>query len=179
MHSVAAAADLRAGRCNSSGYRRLRSARASIARCYQSADSGGQGNAYPACRSRVKERARQSMPSSGQISGSPLRFIGKLKTIDRILPLRDPKDPVRRGWQQLESGITQRINAINLLLDDNSTITAHLQGTAFVPAGADLRQPQLSPGERGNRSAHTTYSTSAAPISCGREGYSHRSRGQC
>src|SRR5205823_6008437 len=112
--------------------------------------------------------------------GITFTVYSEAKTIDRILPF-DVIPRILSGdeWQHLESGITQRITAINLLLDDIYH-KQHGPARRHRPAGADPRQPQLSPGDARYRSAAQDIRQYLRHrYRAGRARHVPRSRGQC
>ena len=77
--------------------------------------------------------------------------------IDRILPF----DPIPRvlaaeEWRQVERGITQRVGALNLLLDDVYHGQKILKD-GVVPADLILGNPNYRPSMRGAAVAHKAY----------------------
>jgi uncharacterized circularly permuted ATP-grasp superfamily protein len=79
------------------------------------------------------------------------------KTIDRILPFDViPRILSGEEWQHLESGITQRITAINLLLDDIYH-KQHVLRDGIVPPDLILGNRNYRPAMRGIDLPHKTY----------------------
>ncbi len=79
------------------------------------------------------------------------------RTIDRILPFNVLPRVLSAGeWQHLESGIRQRIAAINLLLDDIYH-DQHLFRDDIVPAGLILGNRNYRPLMRGVDVPHKAY----------------------
>jgi uncharacterized circularly permuted ATP-grasp superfamily protein len=79
------------------------------------------------------------------------------KTIDRILPFDViPRILSGEEWQHIESGIVQRITAINLLLDDIYH-DQHVLRDGIVPADLILTNRNYRPLMRGIDLPHKTY----------------------
>ena len=79
------------------------------------------------------------------------------KTIDRILPFDVlPRVLSAEEWRHLETGITQRITAINLLLDDIYHDQQVLRD-GIVPADLILGNPNYRPEMRGVDLPHKAY----------------------
>ena len=95
--------------------------------------------------------------------GITFTVYSEAKTIDRILPFDViPRILSGEEWQHLESGITQRITAINLLLDDIYH-KQHILRDGVVPAELILGNRNYRPAMRGRTRPTSTF---AAPISC-------------
>ena len=79
------------------------------------------------------------------------------KTIDRILPFDViPRILSAEEWQHLEAGITQRITAINLLLDDIYH-KQHILRDGIVPQELILGNRNYRPAMQGLDLPHKTY----------------------
>jgi uncharacterized circularly permuted ATP-grasp superfamily protein len=79
------------------------------------------------------------------------------KTIDRILPFDViPRLLSAEEWQHLETGITQRITAINLLLDDIYH-QQHILRDGIIPAELILGNRNCRPVMQGLDLPHKTY----------------------
>ena len=89
--------------------------------------------------------------------GITFTVYSEAKTIDRILPF-DVIPRILSGdeWQHLESGITQRITAINLLLDDIYH-KQHVLRDGIVPPELILGNRNYRPAMRDIDLPHKTY----------------------
>lgn len=77
--------------------------------------------------------------------------------IDRILPFDViPRILSAAEWQQIESGVVQRVTAINLLLHDLYH-DQHILHDGILPADLVLQHPQFRPEMSGVDLAHGTY----------------------
>ena len=89
--------------------------------------------------------------------GITFTVYSEAKTIDRILPFDViPRILSGEEWQHLESGITQRITAINLLLDDIYH-KQHVLRDGIVPSELILGNRNYRPAMRGIDLPHKTY----------------------
>ena len=119
------------------------------------------------------------MPQFGVAEDTP-GFLGitftiysDARTIDRILPFDVlPRILSAKEWRHIESGIMQRITAINLLLDDIYH-NQHVLRDGLVPADLILGNRNYRPLMRGIDLPYKTYvnicgrsATSAALSSC-------------
>jgi uncharacterized circularly permuted ATP-grasp superfamily protein len=86
--------------------------------------------------------------------GITFTVYSQAKTIDRILPFDViPRLLSGEEWQQIESGIVQRITALNLLLDD----AQHILRDRIVPPDLILANRNYRPLMRGLDLPHKTY----------------------
>src|SRR5262245_40031679 len=89
--------------------------------------------------------------------GITFTIYSEARTIDRILPFDVLPRVLSAGeWRQIESGIRQRIAAINLLLDDVYH-DQHLFRDGIVPAGLILGNRNYRPVMRGVDVPHRAY----------------------
>src|ERR1700746_2281167 len=111
--------------------------------------------------SGLETAALKQRPDSGKVDyynfGITFTIYSEAKTIDRILPF-DVIPRILSGaeWQHLERGITQRITAINLLLDD-IYYQQHVLRDGLVPPDLILGNRNYRPMMRGIDLPHKTY----------------------
>jgi uncharacterized circularly permuted ATP-grasp superfamily protein len=104
----------------------------------------------------LKERAAAANAELYNL-GITFTVYSEAKTIDRILPFDVlPRVLSTDEWQHLESGIVQRITAINLLLDDIYH-DQRLLRDGVVPAELILGNPNYQPLMRGVDLPHKAY----------------------
>jgi uncharacterized circularly permuted ATP-grasp superfamily protein len=106
----------------------------------------------------LKERAAAANAELYNL-GITFTVYSEAKTIDRILPFDVlPRVLSAAEWRHLESGIVQRIAAINLLLDDLYH-AQHILKDSVVPAGLILGNRNYRPLMQGVAVPHKAYAT--------------------
>src|SRR6266567_8929643 len=104
----------------------------------------------------LKERAADANAELYNL-GITFTVYSDAKTIDRILPFDViPRILSGEEWQHIESGIVQRITAINLLLDDIYH-DQHVLRDGIVPSDLILGNRNYRPLMRGIDLPHKTY----------------------
>ncbi len=104
----------------------------------------------------LKERAAAANAELYNL-GITFTVYSDAKTIDRILPFDVlPRVLSAEEWRHLESGIVQRITAINLLLDDVYH-DQHVLADGIVPADLILGNANYRPEMRGVDLPHKAY----------------------
>ncbi|MFZ3233867.1 MAG: circularly permuted type 2 ATP-grasp protein [Stellaceae bacterium] len=104
----------------------------------------------------LKERAAAANAELYNL-GITFTVYSDAKTIDRILPFDVlPRVLSAAEWRHLETGIVQRITAINLLLDDIYH-DQHVLADGIIPADLILGNPNYRPEMRGVDLPHKAY----------------------
>jgi uncharacterized circularly permuted ATP-grasp superfamily protein len=120
--------------------------------------------ASAAVRARLSDMSIDALKERAAAANAELYNLGitftvysDAKTIDRILPFDVlPRVLSAEEWRLLETGITQRITAINLLLDDIYH-DQHVLADGIVPADLILGNPNYRPLMRGIDLPHKAY----------------------
>ncbi len=121
-------------------------------------------SASAAVRERLSRLSIEALKERAAAANAELYNLGitftvysDAKTIDRILPFDVlPRVLSAAEWRHLESGIVQRITAINLLLDDIYH-GQHVLADGIVPADLVLGNPNYRPEMRGVDLPHKAY----------------------
>ena len=121
-------------------------------------------SASAAVRERLSRLSIEALKERAAAANAELYNLGitftvysDAETIDRILPFDAlPRVLSAEEWRHLESGITQRITAINLLLDDIYH-DQRVLADGIVPADLILGNPNYRPEMRGVNLPHKAY----------------------
>ena len=146
--------------------RRLRSARLLLRDARQPGECGRPRAAVAAVDRGAQGRAAAANAELYNL-GITFTVYSDAKAIDRILPFDViPRVLSAAEWRQIESGVIQRVTAINLLLDDLYH-GQHVLKDGIVPADLILGNAELPAAKCAASTCRTRpMSTSAAPTSC-------------